>query len=69
MEERITALEQFLKLLKKNKVFKNQIISADFLNREKQQLVEFAKWFNNNDNTYKSYEEIVEQYYNETFNN
>ncbi len=35
---------------------------------EKQQIIDFAVWFNNRDNSYKSYTEIVEQYYNETFN-
>lgn len=34
---------------------------------EKQQIIDFAVWFNNRDNTYKSYTQIVEQYYNETF--
>lgn len=35
---------------------------------EKQQIIDFALWFNNNDNSYKSYTEIIKQYYNETFN-
>lgn len=64
-----TSMQEFLDLLKTNKVFKNQIISDDFLNKEKQQMINFAKWFNQNDNTYKSYDEIVEIYYNETFEN
>jgi len=31
------------------------------------QMIDFAKWFNNRDNSYQSYEDIVKQYYNETF--
>ena len=34
---------------------------------EKQQIIDFAIWFNNRDNSYKSYTEIVQQYYNEQF--
>lgn len=36
---------------------------------EKKQIIDFAVWFNNRDNTYKSYTQIVERYYNETFKN
>jgi len=68
-EKKLTAMLEFLDLLKTNKIFKNQIISADYLNKEEQQMVDFARWFNHNDNTYKSYDEIVKIYYNETFKN
>jgi hypothetical protein len=35
---------------------------------EKQQIIDFSIWFNNRNNEYQSYENIAEQYYNETFN-
>ena len=41
--------------------------AKSLLQKEKQQIIDFAVWFNNNDNSYKSYEEIVNKYYNSTF--
>ena len=40
-------------------------VSESYLEKEKKQIIDFAVWFNNGDNSYKSYEEIVNQYYNE----
>jgi shikimate kinase len=34
---------------------------------EKQQIIDFAIWFNYTNTEYLSYEQIIEQYYNETF--
>ena len=34
---------------------------------EKEQIIVFAVWFNNRNNEYQSYDNIVEQYYKETF--
>jgi hypothetical protein len=34
---------------------------------EKQQIIDFAIWFNYTNTNYQSYEQIIEQYYNETF--
>jgi hypothetical protein len=34
---------------------------------EKQQIIDFAIWFNYTNTEYQSYEQIIEQYYNETF--
>lgn len=38
-----------------------------WIEKERQQLINFAIWFNNSNNTYKSYEEIVDKYYDSTF--
>ena len=38
-----------------------------WIEKQKQEIIHFAVWFNNNDNAYKSYDEIVSQYYNSTF--
>jgi hypothetical protein len=35
---------------------------------EKQQIIDFAIWFNHTNTEYLSYKQIIEQYYNETFN-
>lgn len=42
-------------------------INNELLQKEKQQIIDFSIWFNNNDNSYKSYEEIVDKYYDSTF--
>jgi DNA gyrase/topoisomerase IV subunit B len=34
---------------------------------EKQQIIDFAIWFNYTNTEYLSYEQIIEQYYNEKF--
>ena len=34
---------------------------------EKKQIIDFAIWFNYTNTEYLSYEQIIEQYYNETF--
>jgi predicted ABC-type ATPase len=34
---------------------------------EKQQIIDFAIWFNYTNTNYQSYEQIIQQYYNETF--
>jgi len=34
---------------------------------EKQQIIDFAIWFNYTNTEYLSYKQIIEQYYNETF--
>lgn len=64
-----TAVEWFFNKIK-------HILPNDFLLKydqakemEKQQIIDFALWFNNRDNSYKSYTKVIEQYYNETFKN
>jgi hypothetical protein len=44
-----------------------QVEAEKLLEKEKKQIIDFAIWFNNNDNSYKSYEEIVCKYYDSTF--
>ena len=48
------------------KLYKKEIEQAKEM--EKQQIIDFAVWFNNRNNEYQSYENIAEQFYNETFN-
>jgi hypothetical protein len=45
--------------------FKNKIEQAKEM--EKQQIIDFAIWFNYTNTEYLSYKQIIEQYYNETF--
>ena len=41
--------------------------AKSLLQKEKRQIIDFAVWFNNNNNSYKSYEEIVNKYYDSNF--
>ena len=42
-------------------------IQVEAKEMEKQKIIDFAIWFNYTNTEYLSYEQIIEQYYNETF--
>lgn len=62
-----TAVEWLAERIQSDKIFNFENVLNKAKEMEKQQIIDFALWFNNRDNSYKSYTEIVEQYYNEIF--
>jgi len=61
----ITAVEWLVDLLQKAEYIPKDSLLIDYVIKqakeiEKQQIIDFAVWFNKNDNSYKSYTEIVE---------
>jgi hypothetical protein len=68
--KQITAVEwlamQLYDQMKGNdELFTNSLIQAKAM--EKEQMKDFAIWFWTRNNEYQSYENIVEQYYKETY--